>query len=324
MTVTASVTDNVQLISASILDAVQQVMDDNVIIGSLNLVSVKKLVFLGDTMEQAKAGSTSSGGPIPLPPAGGGGGGNSSSEANKTPNAPVNTALAVGIPVALLSLLALLLLKNKRRNVVTASEALALEGEDYVLVGTGDPPRSFHEGLYHYTRGGARYLSTNCKDCAETRMNGFFTDADLPTITEGRLYDPASPSLGSSYDSQETETSGENASNTTGETGSDLRLVRPNSKNLGFRHSRMDVHHCTSATCKICNGYKSDDVSFISSPPNEENSAMLNSEIESSRNSQTENPHIALDTVSSSNIFSFDSDTLDNRGKGGLGEGTAL
>ena len=102
MTVTASVTDNVQLISASILDAVQQVMDDNVIIGSLNLVSVKKLVFLGDTMEQAKAGSTSSGGPIPLPPAGGGGGGNSSSEANKTPNAPVNTALAVGIPVALL------------------------------------------------------------------------------------------------------------------------------------------------------------------------------------------------------------------------------
>ena len=62
------------------------------------------------------------------------------------------------------------------------------------FVGTGDPPGSVHDGHYHYTEGGRRYLSTTCEYCAETRRHGFFTEPCLSTIREG------SGSLGASTD----------------------------------------------------------------------------------------------------------------------------
>ena len=115
---------------------------------------------------------------------------------------------------------------------------------DFVIVGTGDPPNSFHEGLYHYTQDGLRYLSTSCEACLETRRNTFYTDRGLPTIMEDRVYDNDNEDDNSEF----------------------IGVISPDSKDLGTRHLGIDVHKCTSAMCTRCNP-KSDEhtVSFIPS-----------------------------------------------------------
>lgn len=86
--------------------------------------------------------------------------------------------------------------------------------------------------------------------------------ADLPPISEDRLHDGI---LSYSYDDLSME--GE-ALETSAHDPSGHRkrfLVHPSQKNLGQKASTVDVHQCSSATCRICS-YKPRDVCFIDSP----------------------------------------------------------
>lgn len=132
---------------------------------------------------------------------------------------------AITVSVCTFGLLALLLLLLKRRRTVMtqreieASNAMAaagLQDDDDSL----DPPGSFHQGYYHYTKDGVRYLSPHCSTCRETERQLAF-GSGLETIAEGEVY---------------------------GEGG----LVQANSRDIGGQHSGMNVHHCSSATCKLC------------------------------------------------------------------------
>jgi hypothetical protein len=131
--------------------------------------------------------------------------------------------LGVGLPVTALLVMFAFLVQKRRRAMMTARDFGMLTSE-FILVGTGDPPGSFHEGLYHYMPEGTRYLSTNCEGCLETRRNSFFTDHNLGPIPEDREYEE------------------------------DI-LISPNSKDLGRKACTMDVHRCSSGTCTRCNGF---------------------------------------------------------------------
>lgn len=132
-------------------------------------------------------------------------------------------ALGVGVPAAL-ALLLLAYSKSRRRETATARGMAAMFGgakdAPLVYVGTGDPPGSFHEGLYHYMRDGTRYLSTRCDECYETRKNSFYTDDNLGTIMEDEPFEDVP--------------------------------VSADPRKLGRSHRGMDVHKCSSATCSRC------------------------------------------------------------------------
>lgn len=171
----------------------------------------------------------------------------------------VPLAYAVSVPLLILMALALFVARNKtRREAMTARQLLALESANNtdVLIGTGDPPRSFHEGMYHYTRHGARYLSTNCPDCIETKRNSFFAEGDLETIEEGSTFEEISlvttSVSGLGKEGSEHDASGHRK----------RHLVQASDTALGVKHSSIDVHQCTSSMCPICT-YRPADVSFV-------------------------------------------------------------
>lgn len=139
--------------------------------------------------------------------------------------------IGIGASLLLLAILLLLLLAGRRRRKEESTNrflVLADDGQGFKpLPGTGDPPGSFHHGVHHYFRDGQNYLSTNCYDCHETRMlsnNSDFGGILPPTLVEN-----------SSEEDQYYD-----------------KLVPANSKDIGNEHSGMDVHKCTSSTCKIC------------------------------------------------------------------------
>jgi hypothetical protein len=155
-----------------------------------------------------------------------------------------STPIAYLVLIPLLVLLALILLfvgHQTRQKARLQEKLLVLESFDNEnLVGTGDPPGSFHEGLYHYTRNGARYLSTNCHECIETRKNGFLTEC------------------GDELD--EIHFSEREQSNRR-----KIDLVTASSSALGMKHSSIDVHNCSSGACKIC-AHRPLDVQFVPNP----------------------------------------------------------
>ncbi|KAL3917524.1 MAG: hypothetical protein SGILL_004671 [Bacillariaceae sp.] len=240
MTVIHHVTSDISLATASIYDAIQNAMNnsDTILLeGNDDYDNVTNVEWLGETEEDAI-----NGGPNGLIPG--------AAEA-RTRKVPV--AYAVAVPLLILMALALFIARNKtRRHALTPAQVRALDDGSDAMIGTGDPPRSFHEGMYHYTRHGARYLSTNCADCIETKRNGFFTEDDLETIHEGKFesYDEISL-VATSASGSEHDPSGHRKRN----------LVEPSDAALGVKHSSIDVHQCTSATCPICI-YKPADVSF--------------------------------------------------------------
>lgn len=244
------VTSDVSLAAASILDSTEMVMGDSDVFllngENPGLVNVSNVEWLGVTEEEAINGG----------PNGIGGGDREGGEIENS----VPVAYAVTVPLLVLAAFALLVARNKaRRQVISRDQMLALEavGTDTVLVGTGDPPRSFHEGLYHYTRHGARYLSTNCPECIETQRNGFFTASDLDTIDEDKYESFEDVSLVETINSSEKDKMERDPS--------DHRkrcLVSPSDARLGVKHSSIDVHVCNSATCPICS-YKPRDVAFV-------------------------------------------------------------
>lgn len=149
---------------------------------------------------------------------------------------------ALGLPLLVALILLAALRKNKRTIVVaTPYRGLHDDKPEYVIPGTGDPPGAFHEGLFHYMKDGTSYLSTNCRACYETRrdlhyiyeIDGIDSDdrtRDLATILENEPYDK------SSLDSYEESV---------------LQRADPD-RNLNQNHMGIDVHKCSSATCKIC------------------------------------------------------------------------
>lgn len=275
MMIVAQESDGLQLMSASILDALQAAYDDRGLLvpnsATCNddpICIFNKIEWLGATVDEAITWieeKNKNNEPEPAEDR------SVAGAVQQTQGDERKTKLVfiAAVPIAILAAFGLLLARSKRgREVKTAAQLEDID-QDHVIVGTGDPPRCFHDGLYHYTRSGARYLSTNCADCAETRRIGFFTDGDLPPIHES--------ASGESYDSW--EDNGENSYNNaktsydTSETGRasnrSMRrkqfLVPASPQDLGNKSSTVDVHHCTSATCPICS-YRPQDVSFVSSP----------------------------------------------------------
>ena len=275
--IVAQESDGLQLMSASILDALEAAYDDRGLLVP-NRATCKddpicifnKIEWLGATVDEAitwiEEKSSKNDEPQPNVDRG-----NIAAATQQTQGDERKTKLVyiAAAPIALLAVFGLLLARSKRIREVKTPGQLEDIDQDHVIVGTGDPPRAFHDGLYHYTRSGARYLSTNCPDCAETRRIGFFTDGDLPPIQEN----PSGESYDSWGDTPATSYNNAKASYDTSESGRasnrSMRrkqfLVPASSKDLGNKSSTVDVHQCTSATCRICS-YRPQDVSFVSSP----------------------------------------------------------
>jgi hypothetical protein len=135
-------------------------------------------------------------------------------------------ALIVGVTVPLVvGLILAALFMQRKREVMTEDGYRDMMNSEFVLVGTGDPPSSFHEGLYHYMRDGTRYLSTRCEGCLETRKNSFYTDNNLGTIMEDEEFEDV--------------------------TG------------LGAKNSTINVHKCTSAVCNRCTPAPANQTCFV-------------------------------------------------------------
>jgi len=147
---------------------------------------------------------------------------------------PILAAALVG--TALIALLLLLL--RRRRRLVTQRQldtgAAVLAASSDASSSIGDPTGTFHQGYYHYTKDGVRYLSQYCATCRETERQ-LAMGHGLETISE---------------DAQFFE--GRN------------RLIAANSKDLGGIHSTIDVHNCTSATCHCRE--REGDVTFAAVP----------------------------------------------------------
>jgi hypothetical protein len=126
--------------------------------------------------------------------------------------------LGVGIPLLLALLLFSMSRPKAKQRDMTARDYHVMMTSDFVLIGTGDPPESHHEGSYHQHPNGSQYLSTRCEACFETRRKALL---DLL----GGLPPP--------------EIDG---SDQAGESS---------------KWSGVDVHNCTSTTCLQCrnNGY---------------------------------------------------------------------
>jgi hypothetical protein len=217
MTFLSHATDDLTMSIAAIRAGIKHAMDDDSLLDPAELPTVRKIVYLGDTAEDVLAW--------------GGGGGIGRGDIFATGGkdkayVPVLTASIFG--AALLALLLLLL--RKKRTMQTQTRSRELDGAAAVAASSSeesshgaDPPGSFHQGYYHYTKDGVRYLSPYCQTCRETERQ-LALGHGLETIAEDEEFME----------------------------GSDFRLVDANSKDLGGKHSTMDVHNCTSATCLQC------------------------------------------------------------------------
>lgn len=240
-------TSDVRLAVASVYDSTQKAMDYSEIFFGLedeeSLVNITNIEWLGETEQDAI-----NGGPNGYGPNDGTNGtiGNGTivvdvDESKEEEDENSMLAYALSVPILIVLAFALLLSKSKnKRKMKTKEQLFAARSFHNVLIGTGDHPNSFHEGMYHYTQHGVRYLSTNCQTCIETKKNGFYTAADLDTINENSVEDD-------NYDPS----------------GHRKRfLVSPSHDALGLKHSAIDVHNCSSARCPIC-VYKPQDVEFV-------------------------------------------------------------
>ena len=236
------VTSDVSIAVASIYDSTQKAMDYSEIFFDLqddkDVDIITNIEWLGVTEQSAINGGPNGNGKLIV------GGPNGVTEADlskQNENERSMLAYAVSVPILVLLAFALLLTRSKeKRKVRTKKEIFAARGFDNVLIGTGDPPNSFHEGMYHYTKNGVRYLSTNCPDCIETKKMGFYTAGDLDTITEHSVEEDYDPSAHRK-----------------------TKFIPPSRNALGVKHSSIDVHNCQSARCQLC-AYNTREVDFIS------------------------------------------------------------
>lgn len=236
VTIMHHITSDVRLAAASIHDSTQKAMDYSNVFFQFddgeNVQNITNIEWLGETQQEAIDGGPNGYGVVVV-----GGETNEIIAATKTTQEEDDKSLlayALSIPLIILMLLMLLITRNKaKRKVKTKEQILALQSFDNVVIGTGDPPGSYHKGMYHFTSDGARYLSTVCSQCIETKQNGFFTaggdDGVCSVVSDHR----------------------------------NRFLVNPSEFSLGVKHSSIDVHNCSSARCPICT-YKGPKVEFIS------------------------------------------------------------
>lgn len=159
--------------------------------------------------------------------------------------------LALGIPFATALLLAAFYNRRKNTKSTRAAAYEDMMKSDFILVGTGDAPSSYHDGLYHYTDEGTRYLSTRCEHCIETRKNSFYTDYNLGTIMEDEIYEDHIYGMPVSLFPQRISNGAE--------------VDKNSNSTLGGRFVGMDVHRCQSAACTRCNPGKQQSTIFLPS-----------------------------------------------------------
>ena len=226
-------TSDISLAVASLYDSTEKAMDHSDVFFDLPQGSITNIQWIGENESDLLPTGSPTSAPTALL---------TEEVTNQSQEKRSFLAYALSIPI-LLVLASLLFLGKKKvkRKLVTKNE-FAWAMYDDVLIGTGDHPNSFHEGMYHYSQYGVRYLSTNCKTCIETKRNGFFTDEDLETISE-----------------ESVETADHS-------TYRKKHFVNASSTDLGTKHSSIDVHQCTSARCQICM-YKPQNVEFSNCQP---------------------------------------------------------
>ena len=215
-------TDDLSMSITDIRKGIKEAMDNDTLIdrNDTYIGNITRLVYLGDSLEEVYAYGT-----VTRGTAGGG---------RSDMFIPI---LAVGlIGTGIIALL--LLLARRRRRTMTQRQldqcaAITAASDASSTSSMGDPPGSFHQGYYHYTKDGVRYLSQYCFTCRETERQ-LALGHGLETISEDEQF-----------------FEGRN------------RLIAANSKDLGCHHSTMNVHNCSSATCEHCRN-RERDVTFIS------------------------------------------------------------
>jgi hypothetical protein len=243
--------DEVNLAIAAIRTILIEIMNDGA--GQRSEVSnVTFLSYLGDDKNSALLGGAETGGGnggatvggIVLGDTGEGGGRGKS----------LGVVLGVGMPIVLVLFASLVVAKSKGRMTNCVKKITRQEGNQTVESPqeNDDPPNSFHSGLYHYTRRGEQYLSTNCAACVETRRR-LLHDMDRDVPEQDRFI--------------ATIVEDEEADFETNVNKSPRAMVRDDSKmTLDQQHHGMNVHKCGSATCSRCNPELDQAVNFVSVP----------------------------------------------------------
>lgn len=272
MRIVAHTDDDLRYATASIRDGLQGAMTAGLGQNS-ELSGINFFSYLGDTEEEVLAlitggrpgsvvgeeGSGSNGNKEPSVDGSGSDGGDTAisdvkeNAAAEDDDKGIVILFAVGIPVLAAFLLAVLL-HRKERNNVTRSTYFGLRDHEYVLPGTADPPGSFHQGLYHYMKNGQSYLSTNCELCYETRRqmlrDGLFGD-DINYLVEHDLDSASSSDDTPERNNLATILENETFDKTMSDDDEVLLRATPDRK-LNQIHMGLDVHKCTSSTCKRC------------------------------------------------------------------------
>ena len=227
MTFLSHETDDLSMSIKTIRTGIRAAMANDTLLDPVELPTVTRITYLGDTEKDVMVW-------------GNGGrsddkrGGIITSGGNNKAYVPFLTVAMFG--AALIALLLLFL--RRHRTLITQRQldvgaAIAAAASEESSHGV-DPPGSFHQGYYHYTKDGVRYLSPYCQTCLETEGQ-LALGHGLETIAEDKEWMK----------------------------GRNFTLVSANSCDLGGRHSTIDVHSCTSAICRQC-GVTQNDVSFIS------------------------------------------------------------
>lgn len=231
MSLTSHASDDLSMSVAAIRTGIKNAMDKDLLLDGNNpdLATVTRVVYLGKSEENVLAYGVAQGGDFRGIQTSGGGDNNGFF-------VPVLATALVGTAIVAL----VLLFVRKRRRIMTQRQldvgaavaaASAASDDTSTASSMGDPAGSFHQGYYHYTRDGVRYLSPYCTTCRETERQ-LSSGHGLETISEDEQY-----------------FEGRN------------RLVTPDSKDLGGFHSGMDTHTCMSATCPCRDRER--DVAFI-------------------------------------------------------------
>lgn len=193
--------------------------------------NVAFLSYLGDTKKEALVeyggggGNTGSGITAAL-------GGNDSGGSR-----PIGLVLGICVPLVA-ALLAAAIVKRKRSLADSAPAVWQDPNQTQpktsgALVGTGDPPGSFHDGIYHYMKNGQRYLSTQCEKCLETKRNGIYSVEMFDSNTFAADKMKSILEFGT-------------------DDGGDILARADSSLGLSQHHMGIDVHKCQSALCKRC------------------------------------------------------------------------
>ena len=174
-----------------------------------------------------------------------------SNESPSQNKSPVAFVFAVGIPLFLALIISMFLIR--RRSIGKHGMNAIQSWEEYdptanILKGTGDPPDSFHDGVYHYmNRGRQQYLSTRCTLCLETRRN-----IGSQMYAEALKCNTSMSSIAKILPKQY-RTEGVDRNEDECDNDEAYRLARARSDmKLGQHHMGIDVHACQSATCVRC------------------------------------------------------------------------